>query len=154
MPDSNVLSAPFAGTAGAPFAVDLDASTNANWPVGKTAWGALGSAYNIVDDVEGKRLPVKVGDPVQGALTDVSITSLSGSSQQLVGALSTRRYLMLQNIGNAQVGVNLAGAAAAIGGSGTYTLYPGGTLLFEGFVPTNVINVIGTAAQPLNAWYA
>lgn len=152
MSDSNVLNAPFSGNSGAPFAVDYDSGDSTNWPIGKSAWGALGT-YNIVDNVEGKRLPVQIGDPVQGALTDASITSLSGSSQQLLASSGTRRFLMIQNIGANNVGVNLAGGTAAIGGTGTATLYPGGSLKFDGFVPTNAITVIGTSGQPLAAWY-
>lgn len=80
---------------------------------------------------------------------DNSITSLSGSSQQALALNGNRQFLMIENTGNANVGVNTAGGAAAIGGTGTVTLVPNGTLLLDHVVPQNQINVIGTAGQPL-----
>lgn len=83
-------------------------------------------------------------------LNDNSITSLSGSSQQIVPANATRSFLLLFNSGNANVGVNLAGGTASIGGTGTITLAPNGSATFAtGSIPENAINVIGTSGQPL-----
>ena len=83
-------------------------------------------------------------------VADYSITSLSGSSQSLLAKDGTRSYLLIQNTGNANVGVNLAGGTAAIGGTGTITLVPNGSLTFNiDSIPANAINVIGTAGQPL-----
>lgn len=83
-------------------------------------------------------------------ITDSSISSLSGSSQLGLAASANRSYIHIFNCGNANVGVNLSGGAAVIGGAGTDTLVPNGQINFsEGSIPQNAINVIGTAGQPL-----
>lgn len=80
---------------------------------------------------------------------DRSIASLTGSSQQAIAANESRQSLLISNSGNANVGVNLVGGTAAIGGTGTITLAAAGLLLLDEWVPTGAINVIGTAGQPL-----
>jgi hypothetical protein len=80
---------------------------------------------------------------------DKSILSLSGSSQQLVAADETRVYLFIQNTGNANVGVNIAGGAAALLGTGTATLIPNASWTFDISIPLGPVTVIGTAGQPL-----
>src|SRR5215813_5213973 len=86
----------------------------------------------------------------RGLVNDKSVASLAGSSQVLLIANPDRRYLLIQNTGSSNVGVNLAGGPAAIGGAGTITLLPGGSYEPDaGFIPTNPINVIGTAGQPV-----
>jgi len=86
----------------------------------------------------------------KGLVNDKSIASLSGSSQVLLIANPDRRYLLIQNTGASNIGVNLAGSTAAIGGSGTITLFPGGSYEpASDFMPTNPVNVIGTAGQPV-----
>lgn len=83
-------------------------------------------------------------------LSDHTITSLSGSSQSLVGKDMTRSFLMIENTGNANIGVNLVGGTAAIGGAGTATIVANGALIFEtDSIPGNAITVIGTAGQPV-----
>lgn len=84
-----------------------------------------------------------------GVAHDKSITSLTGASQAAIGVNGNRRFLLIENTGAANVGVNLAGGTAAIGGTGTLTLPAGAALLFDDWVPQNAINVIGTAGQPL-----
>jgi hypothetical protein len=85
-----------------------------------------------------------------GLARDASIASLTGgASQTALGLNGNRQYLAIENSGTANVGVNICGGAAAIGGTGTLTLSPGGSLLFDKWVPQNQINVIGTAGQPL-----
>ena len=85
-----------------------------------------------------------------GLINDKSIAALSGSSQGLLIANPGRRYLLIQNTGTANVGVNLAGGPAVLGGTGTIILFPGGSYEPDaGFMPTNPINVIGTAGQPI-----
>jgi hypothetical protein len=47
------------------FTTDLwsgDPDGASQMSIGKVAWGARDSVYNIVDDTSGKRLPVKIGD--------------------------------------------------------------------------------------------
>lgn len=80
---------------------------------------------------------------------DNSIASLSGASQQAIALNGNRQFLLIENTGNANVGVNLTGGTAAIGGTGTITIVPNGSILLDHVVPQNQINVIGTAAQPL-----
>lgn len=83
-------------------------------------------------------------------VNDNSIASLSGSSQQIVPANATRSLLIFFNDGNANAGINLAGGTAVIGGAGTITLVPNGSMTFvTGSIPENAINVIGTSGQPL-----
>lgn len=86
----------------------------------------------------------------RGLVNDKSIAALSGTSQMLLIANPDRKYLLIQNTGNTNIGVNLAGGPAAIGGVGTITLVPTGSYEPDaGFIPTNPINVIGTVGQPI-----
>lgn len=92
-------------------------------------------------------------------LRDNSITSLSGSSQAALPQNGNRQFLLIENTGNANIGVNFVGPAtggtqgggvgnvAAIGGTGTITIVPNGSILLDRVVPQNPVNVIGTAAQ-------
>lgn len=83
-------------------------------------------------------------------LTDQSIASLSGSSQTLLNADMTRSFIMIENTGNANIGVNPTGGTAAIGGTGTFTIVANGSMTFEtGSIPGNKFTVIGTAGQPV-----
>lgn len=94
-------------------------------------------------------------------LNDCSIASLSGSSQAvLAGQSQNRKYLFIQNTSTVvsppdNVGINLAGGTAAIGGAGTLVLAPGAWKEFSTYggdlpaPPVNVINVIGTSGQPV-----
>jgi len=81
--------------------------------------------------------------------SDKSITSLSGSSQSALAANPQRQLLVIQNTGNANVGINLVGGTAAIAGTGTITLAPQGSMTFDITIPLGAVNVIGTAGQPL-----
>lgn len=84
------------------------------------------------------------------SIADCSIASLSGSSQTAVAANSQRKYLLIFNNGNANVGVNLAGGTAAIAGAGTVTLGSLASIEYNGSaVPQGAVTVIGTAAQPI-----
>ncbi len=92
---------------------------------------------------------------MNGMWRDKSTASLSGSSQTLAPLNGSRVGLIVQNTGNANVGVNITGGTAAIGGVGTITLPPpaatGTTslLIFTGDgTPQGAINVIGTGGQP------
>lgn len=104
---------------------------------------------------------VAVADPT---FADCSIASMSSSSQALGTAFTlasrqfNRKYLYICNTGAAgdNVGVNLAGGTAALGGTGTLTLVPGACLEYSAapgsglpLPPTNNINVIGTSSQPV-----
>lgn len=84
-------------------------------------------------------------------VSDNSITSLSGSSQQLLPQDMTRSFMAIVNIGADNIGVNLAGGTAAIAGTGTITIVPNGSLIIEGSgaTPGNQVNIIGTSGQPV-----
>ena len=84
-----------------------------------------------------------------GQVRDASIASLSGSSQQVLPLNGNRRFLQIENIGSANVGVNISGGTAAIGGVGTITLVPTGSATYDEYVPQNAVNVIGTAGQSI-----
>ena len=95
---------------------------------------------------------VNIAIPVGGGLTwaDKTITSLTGSSQTLSAALATRKALLIQNTGASNVGVNLLGGTAAVGGAGTLTLESLAIISLSGAeCPVGAITVIGGAAQPL-----
>ena len=84
-------------------------------------------------------------------LTDHSIASLTGSSQSLVSQDMTRSYLEIFNPGTDNVGVNLTGGTASIGGAGTDTILPNGSMIYNtGSIPGNAITVIGTSGQVVN----
>jgi hypothetical protein len=80
-------------------------------------------------------------------LIDRVITSLTGSSQQVVGATILRKRLIFKNGAN-PVAINLLGGTAAIGGAGciTMTAYEGLALIGDD-CPDGVVTVIGTAAN-------
>lgn len=82
---------------------------------------------------------------------DISIASLTGSSEQLAAANTNRKVLFITNIGTAVVNVNLTGGNAAAG-AGSFPILAGGSALFDTNVPTNQINIIGTAGQPVTAY--
>jgi hypothetical protein len=81
--------------------------------------------------------------------SDASIASLSGSSQTLLSGDTSRSYVLIQNTGNANIGLNLTGGTAAILGLGTMTLATGAIWIADTVVPINTIKVIGTAGQPV-----
>lgn len=84
-----------------------------------------------------------------GMVRDKSITSLTGASQTAIALNGNRLFLLIENSGNANIGVNLTGGTAAIGGTGTITIAAGGSLILDVFCPQNPITVIGTAGQPV-----
>lgn len=106
--------------------------------VGITANGAL-------------RIAADVASAGGIAYTDKTITSLAGSSETLAAANTSRKVLVVQNTGNADVGVRWATAGtAAIGGAATMTLTPGQPITLSGAeCPTVAVTVIGTAGQPV-----
>lgn len=80
--------------------------------------------------------------------TDRTITSASGSSQQIAAANASRHSLTIENTGNANCGVNPTGGTAAIGGAGTLTLAPLGS--YTPRVPSlSAVTVICTSGQPI-----
>jgi len=88
-------------------------------------------------------VPCNFGGP--GTLADCSGTiTTGGTSQSLIAAATTtRHYLLIQNIGSAQIGLK-EGTGASIGVAGTLTIGPGGSLVFEGsFVPQNAFAIVG-----------
>jgi hypothetical protein len=88
------------------------------------------------------------GNAVGITPTDHTITSASGSSQQIMAANTTRHSMTIENTGNANCGVNPTGGTAAIGGAGTLTLAPLGA--YTPRIPTlSAVTVICTSGQPI-----
>ena len=88
------------------------------------------------------------GNAVGITPTDHTITSATGSSQQIMAANATRHSLTIENTGNANCGVNPTGGTAAIGGAGTLTLSPLGA--YTPRIPTvSAVTVICTSGQPI-----
>lgn len=98
---------------------------------------------------------------------DASILSLTGSSQAALPQNGNRQFLLIENTGSANIGVNMSGPAtggsqtstgigniAAIAGVGTVTIVPGGSIFLDHVVPQNPVNIIGTAAQPVTVYEA
>jgi hypothetical protein len=88
---------------------------------------------------------------IQGTLTDRSIASASGSSQQACAANTARRYLLFQNptTATSSAWARLDGSAATMA-SPSIEIAPGVTLTFEdNFVPTGQVNVIGTVGMAI-----
>lgn len=104
-------------------------------------------------DINGNLKVVQSGSPTLPAgvaYTDRTITSASGASQQIMAANAARVYVLIENTGSANCGVNPLGGTAAIGGAGTFTLAPLGS--FAPRVPPNTaITIICTAGQPIFA---
>lgn len=81
--------------------------------------------------------------------------ALSTASAEVLPVNKRRRYLLIQNVGAVNVGVNILGGTAAIGTAGTVTLAPLGSLVFEqpGFVPTCGFSAIAASGTPgLTIW--
>jgi hypothetical protein len=89
----------------------------------------------------------------QGAYTDRSIASLSGSSEQLMPANANSRFILISNANAVNpIAVNLTGAAAALNTAGSMTLLAGEFLRIDNFPPNSIITVIGTAADIVTAY--
>lgn len=79
---------------------------------------------------------------------DRTITSLSGSSQQLCAASESLRKRLIFKNGAAVAALNLNGGTAAIGGAGCITLQPyEGLALYGKDCPKTAITVIGTSTN-------
>lgn len=86
-------------------------------------------------------------------LVDCSISSLSGSSQQIVAANPNRQYLMLFNSGANTAYVNLTGGTAASSGASSVALGVGASVVISGQqIATNKVTITGTAAQPFTCY--
>lgn len=81
-------------------------------------------------------------------VSDKSVTQTGSSTAALV-ANPYRNLLIIQNVGAANMGVNLVGGTAAIGGTGTLTLVPQGSLILTDKIIQNAITTIGTSTQIL-----
>lgn len=113
---------------------------------------ATGASFAVTGTFWQATQPVSVAAAPLKALgitpTDRTITSATGSSQQIMAANASRHSLTIENTGSANCGVNPTGGTAAIGGTGTITLAPLGS--YTPRVPTlSAVNVICTAGQPL-----
>jgi|ERR1700693_149504 len=82
---------------------------------------------------------------------DCGISSLSGSSQQLVAANPNRKYLGVFNSGANTVYINSSGGTAATSGIASIGVAAGNALVWKlpDGLPRNAITIIGTAAQPV-----
>lgn len=90
-----------------------------------------------------------------GLLVSRSIASLTGASQSLMVANAKRKYLLIMNGSANNIGVNLLGGTAVIGGADTITLVPGGSYERDaGFAPQNAITIIGTSTNTIAAFEA
>ena len=87
-------------------------------------------------------------------IADCSISSLSGSSQQVVAANQQRKYLMIYNSSASNSAyVNLAGGTAATSGASSIVLSPTQSVVLTGSnIATNKVTVIGTSSQPLSCF--
>lgn len=93
-----------------------------------------------------------MGGQTRGPWRDQSITSLSGSSQQLIAADSSRQFLLVNNP-NASASISftiLATAAANTGGN--VNLTAGGSMLLDENICTNALQVIGSAGAAVTCW--
>jgi len=110
-----------------------------------------GQFCQIQTDINGNVKTVASGSPVNTVgitPTDRTITSASGSSQQMMAVNASRHSLTITNTGNANCGVNPTGGTAAIGGAGTLTLAPLGAYTPR-IATLSAVTVICTAGQPI-----
>lgn len=101
--------------------------------------------------------PAAFAQQVPFTINDCSISSLSGSSQQLLAANPNRKYLMITNSSTTQTAyVNLAGGTAASAVSSLIIATTGGILTYTGgpgnTPPTNKITVTGTPGSPVTCY--
>lgn len=90
------------------------------------------------------------GAPVGTAPTDKSIASVSGSSETIAAANTSRRKLFIYNPSNTIYTVNVVGGATAVAGAaGTVALNPGDWIEID---HTAIVTGIGTAAAKLTAY--
>lgn len=89
------------GTGGAIFATDEIAGVD--WPFTKQAWGARDTA-NEVDDVDGKRLPVK--PPMAGTATRTTVAD-NAVAVELLAANAARKGAYLLNTSSAILYIGL-----------------------------------------------
>lgn len=112
-----------------------------------TARGFLGAALALAALCAAPAFAQENALPV----TDRSIASLSGSSQQVfadVGTRSITERFICNVSASSNIAINLTGGTAALNTGGSVTLTPGAC--WTGKV-SNKITVIGTAAQPITA---
>jgi hypothetical protein len=127
------------------------ATSSTNLPTVSYNYGFNGTTWDQLQVDASKSLKVNVATAnaaVGITPTDHTITSASGSSQQIMAANASRHSMTIENTGNANCGVNPTGGTAAIGGAGTITLAPLGA--YTPRVPTlSAVTVICTAGQPI-----
>jgi len=123
-----------------------------NIPLLPYLWGPGGALVSgdWLTDAQLRATPLAA--PLGGAWTDQSIANLSGASETLMAANANRRHLIIQNVAANNMGVNLAGGAAAIGTAGTITLPALGSLELFNYPPTGEITIIGTANDDVTAY--
>lgn len=85
---------------------------------------------------------------MSGTLVNQSVTNVTTASQALLSENKDRRYLLIQNISDVNIGVHMTGGTASIGGSGTVTLLPYGSIEYStSYVPQNAITVIAASGS-------
>lgn len=90
-------------------------------------------------------------------LKDRSINNLATSSIQLLPPEVNRKYLLIENTSAVNIGLAIQPQAASIGSSGTITIVPTGSLVFEtNFCPTNGFNIISASGSgnTVSVWEA
>jgi hypothetical protein len=140
------------GTSAPPVSLPLPAgaSTSALQTTGNTALTTINTTLGTPFQAGGSigNTAFIATAPIGITPTDRTIASASGASQTLAAANAARHALTIQNIGNANCGVNPTGGTAAIGSAGTLTLVPNGA--YTPRIPTlAAVTVICTAGQPI-----
>lgn len=90
--------------------------------------------------------------PTGNLVSDFSI-ALTGGAQSLIPQNMSRQFLFIHNPSTTNsLAVNIIGGTPALNAFGSATLAPGGYLLFDSFVPTNAVTVIGTSGQGVTCY--
>lgn len=88
-------------------------------------------------------------------VNDASVT-VGASAAVALAANAQRQYLTIQNVHATQnVGYTANGTTPVIASAGTFTLTPGQQVIFDTFVPTGAVTVIGSGSStPVTInWY-
>ena len=110
------------------------------------ATGTAGTPASDVVTVQGIASGTAVAiRPRHAAVSVVTGTTANTSSNSVLAQNTTRQYLLFQNLSDTDMNINFGAAA-----SSSTMLIPknGGGIVFEtGFVPTDAVNLICTAAS-------
>lgn len=93
-----------------------------------------------------------VSTPSGVAYTDRSIANLTGASETLMAANTSRRILIVHNPSANPMAVNLVGGTAALNAAGSIELAAGERLVLDNCPPTGAITIIGTLNDDVTAY--